>query len=355
MKLLYVSEATGWCGGANQIWLTAQRLKRLGHEVSVACREGFTLFDRLKAAGVGVIPFVPRQDYDIPGARRLASIAREVGAQVVHAHHPRAHALALLATFVGLSAPVVVTRRVITPIGRNPFSRFKYSSRRIKRFIAVCEPAADELVRAGAERSRIDVIPSGVDFARWEPARAGRSRAGDGPPVVTMVAHYAAIKGHEVLLQAIPLVRRVMPEVRFRIAGRDTESLRPKANALGLNGEVELLGERHDIPELLASSRLYVMPSLQEGIGTALIEAQAALVPTVASRVGGLPYVADEGRAGRLVTPGDPRELAEGIVAALRDKAESERLARFGYQRAERLFSVDAVVERLEKVYQSLA
>lgn len=352
MKLLYVSEATGWCGGANQIWLTAQRLKQRGHEIAVACREGFALFDRLKAAGVEVVPFVPRQDYDILGARRLVSIAREYGAQIVHAHHPRAHAVALLATFVGLVTPVVVTRRVITPIGRTPFSRFKYSSRRIARFVAVCEPAADELVRAGVDRSRIDVIPSGVDFARWEPARAGRGRAEAGPPIVTMVAHYSPIKGHEVLLRAIPLVHRVMPEVRFRVAGRDTESLRPKADALGLNGQVEFLGERHDVPELLAASRLYVMPSLQEGIGTSLIEAQAGLVPTVASRVGGLPYVADEGRAGRLVTPGDPKELAEGIVAALLEKAESERLAKAGYERAERLFSVDAVVARLEKLYQ---
>ncbi|MEK7858830.1 MAG: glycosyltransferase family 4 protein [Elusimicrobiota bacterium] len=356
MRLLFVSEATGWSGGANQIWLTATRLIARGHQVAVACTDGAELSSRLKAAAVPVLPFTPRQDYDLFGARHLARLAKRWGADLIHSHHPRAHALALLATVFGMMAPIVVTRRVIRPIGKNPFSRVKYSSTRVSRYIAVCDAAGTELQAAGVSAERISVIPSGVDFARWEPTRAARPAMNDRKPlIVTMVGHYAPIKGHEVLLEAIPLVLRELPEVRFRLAGRDTEGLRDKANRFGLSGKVQLLGERRDVPELLADSHLYVMPSLQEGIGTALIEAQAGLVPVVASRVGGLPHVVDDGRTGTLVPPGDPAALADAIVASLRNPRQTETMAQAGYERARNLFSIDQVVLRLEALYQSLA
>ncbi|MBI5200233.1 MAG: glycosyltransferase family 4 protein [Elusimicrobia bacterium] len=356
MRMLYVSEATGWCGGANQIWLTATRLIRRGHDVAVACREGFQLSGRLKDSGVPVVNFAPRQDYDVFGARRLARIARDWGAELVHAHHPRAHALALLATLFGLGAPLIVTRRVIKPVGRNPFSALKYASRRVTRYVAVCDASAQELEHAGVERTRISVIPSGVDFSLWETARAARAALpADGRRVVAMVGHYSAIKGHETLLEAIPLVHREFPGTVFRIAGRGTEGLRLKADRLGLNGEVELLGERNDVPELLSQSHLYVMPSLQEGIGTACIEAHAAEVPVVASRVGGLPQVVEDGRTGLLVTPGDPAALADAIVASLRRPERAAEMARAGYGTVLERFSIDAVVSRLEELYRSVA
>lgn len=356
MRLLFVSEATGWSGGANQIWLTATRLIQRGHAVAVACRPGAELSNQLERSRVPVLPFVARQDYDLFGARRLSRLAADFKAQLVHAHHPRAHALCLLATLFGLTAPLVVTRRVIKPVGRNPFSRAKYNSRRIARYVAVCDAAAEELKAAGVGAGRIEVIPSGVDFDRWEPSRNARpSLAGKRPRIVMMVAHQSPIKGHSVLLKAIPLVLREVPDARFRLVGRGTEALRAEADALGVNGQLELLGDRTDVPELLTEAHLFVMPSLQEGIGTALIEAQAGLVPVVASRVGGLPQVVDDGRTGTLLPPGDERALAAAIAASLQDPERTRREAAAGFERVSGMFSIDSVVDRLERLYQSLA
>ncbi|MEK7743997.1 MAG: hypothetical protein AAB578_06380, partial [Elusimicrobiota bacterium] len=86
MKIIFATEATGWTGGANQIWLTSQELRRRGHEIVVACSPEGDLSRRLAAAGVPVEPVPIRQDYDLPAARALARIAPERGAAHHHAH-----------------------------------------------------------------------------------------------------------------------------------------------------------------------------------------------------------------------------------------------------------------------------
>lgn len=355
MNILYVSEATGWTGGATQILLTAKRLIARGHKLGVACDAEGEMGRRLIREGVPVLPYKVRQDYDIPGAWRLARLAKEWGASVIHAHHPKAHAMVMLSCFF-LGIASVVTRRVITPMGSNPFSRFKYSSRRIRRYVAVCDAAAIELQKAGVESERIEVIPSGVDMDPWEVSRRARAALREKrSPVAVMVAHYSPIKGHDILLQALPTVLREVPDLRMRLIGRDTEALLPRARELGVARCLELLGSRQDVPEQLAQAHLFVMPSLQEGIGTALIEAQAGLVPAVASAVGGLPQVLEHGRTGLLVKPGDPAELAWGMIRQLKDTAEAERMAEAGFTRVGGRFSIDSAVDRLESLYRSIA
>lgn len=355
MRLLFASEATGWTGGANQIWLTSRELLRRGHQVIVACQAQGELGQRLLGAGVEVHDLRLRQDYDLPAAWRLGRLARRWGAELIHAHHPRAHAVALLAAAL-TGTRLIVTRRVIRPLNTNLFSAVKYRSRRISRYIAVCDAAADELAIAGVERSRIEVIPSGVEMQRWGVSRQAREGLrGLRPRRVTMVGHYSPIKGHDVLLRAIPRVLERLPEAVFQLVGRDTEKLESSARGLGVSSAVLILGERKDVPELLAQSHLYVMPSLQEGIGTACIEAHAALVPVVASRVGGLPQVVEHEKTGLLVPPGDEKALAEAILRQLEHYEEAERMSQAALAFARERFSLESVVDRLEAVYREVA
>lgn len=355
MRLLFASEATGWTGGANQIWLTSRELIRRGHAVCVACAAEGELGRRLAAAGVEVHDMRFRQDYDLPTAWRLGRLARSWRADLIHAHHPRAHAVALLAAAL-TGARLLVTRRVIRPLNTNLFSALKYRSARIRRYIAVCDAAADELAAAGVARGRIEVIPSGVEMERFALSRQEREGLrGRRPWRVTMVGHYSPIKGHDVLLRAVPRVAERFSDVVFQLVGRDTEKLEGSARGLGISSNVLILGERKDVPELLAQSHLYVMPSLQEGIGTACIEAHAGLVPVVASRVGGLPQVVEHEKTGLLVTPGDEKALAEAVIYQLEHYEQAERMSQAALAFARERFSLESVVDRLEKVYREVA
>ncbi len=361
MRLLFVSEATGWTGGAGQILMSAVELRRRGHEVAVACPAAVengssSLRARLAAADVPVHALEIRREIDLTAANRLRRLARDWAADIIHAHHPQAHAVALAALHLAAGPPLVVTRRVIFPVRSNPLSLYKYRSRRVSRYVAVCEAVARELESAGVARERIRVVPSAVEMERFEAARRARAQVRDGrPPIVMMVGNFSPIKGHEVLLRAAKIVIRERPDVRFRLVGRRTEALAGVVRAMGLARHVDLLGERWDISELLAQSHLFAMPSLQEGIGTALIEAQAAMVPVVASAVGGLPEVVTGGSTGLLVAPGDHESLAGGLLRLLRDPASAAEMALRGYERVRELFGRERAVDRLEAVYREVA
>ena len=271
----------------------------------------------------------------------------------MHAHHPKSHAVALLAAALFGLAPLVVTRHVVYRVGRNPFSAWKYRSRRIEGYAAVCGETADRLAAAGVERARITRIPPGVDLAPWLAARARRDGRFDCD--ILTVGHHGPAKGQDVLLRAVPLLRRSHPALRVRVVGRGVEALAPLARELGVEGCVELMGERSDIPDLMARARLYAMPSRQEGLATVLIEAQAVGVPVVASRVGGLPEAVEDGVNGLLVPPEDPAALAAALSGLIVDPARAEALARAGMASAERDFSIAAAADRLEEFYRRAA
>ena len=350
MRILHVTESKGWSGGAANAFLTARELARRGHAVAFACPPQGDLAGRLVPEGITVYGLDILQDWDVRSAWRLAAIAREWKADLLHAHHPQGHAMALLSSFRH-RLPIVVHRHVNNPIPRHPFSQIKYRSARISRYVAVSAAIGKRLTDAGVEPERVSVIPACIDPARWEKAREARTRLNGARPIVFMVGHYSAIKGQDVLLEAAPLVLAKHPEVVFRFAGRGTETLKAKAERLGVAASVELLGERHDVPELMAGARLLAMPSLQEGLGLAAAEAHATGVPVVASTAGGLPEVVSDRETGLLVPPGDARALAEALVWLLEHPEDATRMSQKGREAMLARFSAASVVERLERLY----
>jgi len=354
MTLLFVSESRGWSGGVNQILLTACELRRRGHRVVLALRPGGVPLEEARVRGLEVIPLAMRQDYDVPAAIRLRRACTAIGADLIHAHHPKAHAVAVVAAHLGLSSPpVVVTRRVVSRVSDNPFSRWKYRSRRVARYVAVCRAAKAGLVAAGVGADRVEVVPSAVEVGRFAEAWRRRQDLPPSPPFrIGLVGNSSWRRGHEVMLDAIPRILGRYPDTRIAFVGRGTERLRPLAEARGISSAIDLLGERRDVPDILAGLHLFVMPSVEEGIATALIEAQCAGVPCVASDTGGIPDVVVHDETGVLVPAGDSGRLAEAVLALLEKPDRSATLAANGRTRALREFGLEHLVGRLEAVYE---
>ncbi|HBL16086.1 MAG: hypothetical protein A2X36_02025 [Elusimicrobia bacterium GWA2_69_24] len=355
MKILFVSESDRFNDGCGQMLLTGSELRSRGHEVLFALPGTGTAGRRIAAAGFPVRDLRIRHDYDLLRALKLRALCALERPDLIHAHHPRAHAVCLLAKSLGASAPLVVTRRIIFRIRRNPFSLLKYRSRRIARFIAVCAAAKNELVKAGVPERRVEILPSAVDMGLYDAPRQAREALRFAPPFrIGIIGHHAWHKGHEVLLEAARPILERFPGTVFVFAGRDTEKLRRKAAVLGLNASVEILGERADVPELLAGLHLFAMPSIQQGLPYALIEAQAAGVPAVAAGVGGILDVLLNEETGLVVPPQDSGKLAEAVIRVLSDETLARRLAANGLERIQREFSVSVVTDRLEALYQAV-
>ena len=357
MRILYLTETMGWSGGAQQTLLMAQGLRAKGHDLTVVCQPDSEMAERARQAGLRLDFVRMRQDYDVPAAVAVARIVSARRSEILHAQHPTAHAVGLLAVAWNRRPAFAVTRRVTFPLKKNFFSRLKYLSKRIDGYVAVSAAVQEELVRGGVARSRIELIASVADD-RARPRSEGaalRQELGLTPdPLILNVGNYADFKGQDILLEAAVQVCRQHPKAQFLFAGRDTEKMQPNVARLGLGRSVRLAGFRTDVPRLLAAADLFVMPSLQEAAGTALREAGFAALPCVGTRVGGIPEMIEEGRTGLLVPPGDAGALAAAILRLLHDREEGVRLGQAARAFCRERFSLAAAVPKMEAFYKRI-
>ncbi|MDX6509105.1 MAG: hypothetical protein QOG81_857 [Gaiellaceae bacterium] len=192
-------------------------------------------------------------------------------------------------------------------------------------------------------RSPSHVVTLGIDVERFASGRAVLPKQ-EGRPLVGNVARLAAQKDHRTLLGAAALV----PEADFAIAG-EGELRAELERAAGPN--VRLLGGRADVPDVLASLDVFAFPSLYEGLCLAVIEAQAAGVPVVATAVGGIKETVVDGETGLLVPPRDPEALAAAIRWVLEHPAEAGRLADEARRRAVERYSVERMIDETLALY----
>jgi glycosyltransferase involved in cell wall biosynthesis len=346
-------------GGAETLLLhLAGELRRRGHEVvPVGPDDGCGwLAGEFRDRGFVPEVFRLRRAIDPGCVTGLARMLRRRRVDVVHSHE-------FTMAFYGAAASRVLRLpHVVTMHGGMDFAArrrrrvaLRWAFRR-SRVAAVSEPTRARLAGAlGVPERQIEVVPNGIGFEPGDGAGV-RAELGVAPdePLILAVGNLYPVKGHIVLLRALArLLDDGAPRWRVAIAGRggEEDSLRSFARERGFADRLHLLGYRADIPDLLAASDVYVMPSLSEGLPMALIEAMSAARPVVASAVGGIPDAIDPEVDGLLVPPGDETALAAAIARMLGSSAERERLGAAARRRARAEYGVERMADRYERLY----
>jgi len=239
-------------------------------------------------------------------------------------------------------------------------------ARNTDRLVAVSTRVRDELVTRHriANESAFAVIDNGVDLARFkEPDAAVRRRArlrleiDDSEALVILVpARLAPIKGHLALFEALHRLPSAVLPVRVEILGDgpSRDHLQRLARDLPEGVTTRFHGFRDDLPEVLPAADCVALPSINEGMPLALIEAMAAGVPIVATAVGGVPDLVDNGVEGILATPGDPASLAFGLSRVLGDLELGRTMGLAGRQKALEKYAIERVVDRHLALYREL-
>lgn len=357
LRVLHVEGGARLYGGALQVLYLLQGLVARGIDNSLACRpdcalatpaEPFAEVARLPMHGDADLLLIPR-------LRRLITRTRP---DILHLHSRiGADVMGGIAGRLA-GVPVVHTRRVDNPEPRW-LAATKY--RLHDRVIAISAGIAEVLRAAGMPPTKLRVVRSAVDARPYARPRdrddlAARLGPPIGDPLIGVVAQLIPRKGHAVLLDALPRLIARWPGLQVIFFGRGAEeqALRNQIAGLGLVPHVRLAGFRGDLDRLLPCLDLLVHPALMEGLGVSLLQAAAAGVPVVASRVGGIPEAVQDGETGLLVPPGDAAALATAIARLLDDAPLRKRFGAAGRARMLAEFSPDAMVEGNLAVYREL-
>lgn len=368
--VLHLDTGRNWGGGQQQVLYLHRGLLERGVPSILVCRKDSPLAEKAAAEPVPSVPMEMRAGFGFQSAARIAKLARLHQANTLHMHTSYAHSLGLRAAR-SLKSDVhkVVSRRVAFPRKPNPFSKRKYLGRKI-RYIAISSAVRETLIRLGVLENAISIVYSGINLDRFSrpeiqypqseiryPQSEIRNQIPPGSFVVGCVGSLVPCKGHAVLIEAIATVAKIVPNILCLIVGEGPERARLESliRRRHLEEIVILTGQRKEVPQLLSLMNLFVMPSLQEGLGLALLEAMAAGKPVIASNVGGIPEVICDSQTGLLVPPAQPNALAEALIALSRDPARMAALASNARKRVRECFSDKSMVEGTLAVYRSLA
>lgn len=342
----------------------AEALDRAGHDVWFAARadsppgrqaaaRGLRLVDLpLEKSGAGRL---------LRGVRRLAELAREEGIEVFDAHRSEGFLAAVFAARrVGRPVAVVRTRSDVRAPKRHLLNRVLH--RRGAHAIGTAAGfMCAEFAALGVGRDRIRVVHPGVVLEHFVPgaardeAAALRAELAAAGPLIGVVGRLTAVKGHAHFIDAAAHLARDWPDAHFVIAGEEWDvpraALRERAAANGIEDRIHFLGRLPDVRPLLEALDAVAVPSTgSEAVSRIALEAMALARPIVASAVGGLPEMLDDG-AGIIVPPGDAAALAQAIDALLRDPVAAAELGRRGRLRLEQNFTREHLARATVDLY----
>ncbi len=206
----------------------------------------------------------------------------------------------------------------------------------------------------------IDVVPNGIDLEVFEglprkEAIRQRLRFNNNDKVILFVGTLRPVKGVKYLIQAMNVIAQKEPKTRLMLVGNGEERdyLRGLVKELKLERYVTLVGKvpNEKVPEYMVASDVFVLPSLSEGFPLTILEAMASGLPIVASKVGGLPEIVEDGQNGFLVEPRKPGQIAEKVLLLLKNEGLRQRMIVNNRKKVQQ-YSSDNTVGRLEAIYR---
>lgn len=354
----------------------AKNLASRGHDMHVVSTDPpFRLGDyqpglTFHRVNTPAYPLFREPQYVLSLANRIVQVSREFELDIVHAHYAVPHATAAyLAKQILLSStpcrvPQVITTlhgTDITLVGsdRSYSETVAFSIDRSDGVTAVSESLRADTYRALPVHNAITVIPNFLDcdlYRRvFSPALRARYCPSGCEKLVIHMSNFRPVKRVEAVVDVFARIASELPARLLLVGdGPDLGSAIDAARALGVSKQVEALGEQDQILPLLSISDLFLLPSEQESFGLAALEAMACEVPVVASRVGGLHEVIDDGVSGFLHHPNDLEGMARSSLALLTDSDLHARIAANGRRTVKQRFCCDLIVPRYEAFYETL-
>jgi glycosyltransferase involved in cell wall biosynthesis len=278
----------------------------------------------------------------------LGRLAAKLAGVSIIVHTPHGH------VFLGYFGPIKTRIFIILE---------KLASRITDKIVALTNREKEDHINLGiANENKFVVIPSGVELKKFKEVPYNEKQnfkkelgIPENSLVVGTTGRLVPVKGPEFLIEAAKYIIPKYPNTYFLFVGDGhlKKNLEKKASNLGIEKNIIFLGWRNDIAEIISVYDIFVLPSLNEGMGRVLVEAMALGKPIVASNAGGIPDLVTHGKNGFLVPPKNPGQLAKYIQILLEDRERRERMGKAGKEMVEN-FSKEKMVEKIAELYKEL-
>ena len=374
-RILYLIDGLGRGGAERLLFVYLEHLDRERFEPRVCAlqtRDGNPIGEQIRALGIPVdsvpVPYLR----DISALPRLWAYMRRHRIDLVHTQLEFANTFGNIAA--GLNRlPSVCTLHSVTEPARGSKARRRvqvmwWSLRRFcNRAIAVSEETRQYHLRVSRNApEKVITLYNGINIEAFDAndvLNAGdQQRIRDelalpsNAKVLITVAVLRQPKGIQFLIEALPMILAEQPDTYYVIVGDGEyrEALEACAQTHGVKDRVVFAGFRQDIPQLMAISDIFVLPTLGDALPTVVAEAMAARKPVIASAIGGVPEMVDDQHSGLLVPPGDVPALAKACVSLLKSADQRQAMGLRGREIAEERFNIPQQARRLEAIYEEL-
>jgi glycosyltransferase involved in cell wall biosynthesis len=371
LRILELRSVWGTGGGPEKtILLGAEQTDRRRFAITVCylrdLRDRIFAIDRRANANVDYVEIHERHSFDHRIWRDLRNLVKQREIDIVHSHDYKTDFLAYLlsrfepvialATAHGWPESTLRERLVYDPVDRRFLARFPC-------VIAVSSNIREALLAAGADPARVRVVLNGIDPDRFrrDHSREPLARAAFGLEsdafVIGAVGRLEPEKRYDILLEAFSLICREHTSMKLLIAGQGSRApdLRAMAAQMGLDSAVRFLGHADDIVLFHHAINVFVQSSDREGTSNTVLEAMALESPIVATAVGGTGELAKDGEHATLVSPGNPRVLADAILDVMKHREAARRRVIAARSRVEQQLSFEARMKAVESIYEELA
>lgn len=341
MKILNLTESSDWDISAYQILHLSAHFAKKGHNVLVMCPENTRLFAECSKTRVSVKPL---------------SLVNKLNLLKSKFDIVNIYCLRDLESFI-IRRLAAKNKVVISEVkmGTSHLPKFKVLEPAITCFLASCPSIKENLIQHQIDPQKIYVVPPAINMTRWESAMLVKSAMlSKRPYKIGTITTDTTLKEQEFFLKVAQKVINRIPNTDFLIVGVGDNSIRMLARDLNISTKIQILGERNDIPEIMAILHIFVKTSMKPGLSMSLIEAKASGVACVVPKIKALSDFTVHDKNGILVEPQNVDSFAGGIIYLLENLPLMQTIARMGYEHVNNNMSLQVVSNFILNIYEDI-
>lgn len=356
INILHTESSTGWGGQEIRIVQEALGLRKRGYKIFIAAEEKSEILK--KSLQLEFDTFSVRfSKYNPLSFLKISSLIKRLNIHIVNTHSSKDSWVTILASQLLSKKPKIIrTRHLSTPIKNNNLNRLIYDVM-TDMIITTGEKIREKMINYNKfTPQKIISIPTGVDLEIFNPKKVV-SRKNSKEFTVGTIGVLRSWKGHSYLLEAVPLIVKKIPDIKFYIVGEgpQRENLLRQIKESNLEKWVVMTGHRDDIPQIMASLDVVIHPSYaNEGIPQVILQALAMKKPVIASNIDCINEVITHNKTGILIKPKSVDDIVESILNLYSNEKLRFTLAENGRKLVEENYSQEKMMEKIENVYQKL-